>query len=162
MKMMRSQVMVMYFFSLSLFDHNIVQVKTKCILFHVVRVHTPSTLSRLSTLSKLHLLVFKIFTCPVSISNTVLLILSFFPSPSPHFLSPRVHCVCVHRYAFFWGWGGFYLPLLAAGDYCPWDRELQSGLWLEKHLTDEDDVGTFKGSSRSACRCVCSNFERDI
>ncbi|XP_031718420.1 protein-methionine sulfoxide oxidase mical3a isoform X10 [Anarrhichthys ocellatus] len=30
------------------------------------------------------------------------------------------------------------------GDYCPWDRELQSGLWLEKHLTDEDDVGTFK------------------
>ncbi|XP_069385323.1 protein-methionine sulfoxide oxidase mical3a isoform X42 [Paralichthys olivaceus] len=30
------------------------------------------------------------------------------------------------------------------GDYCPWDRELQSGLWLEKHLTDEEDVGTFK------------------
>ncbi|XP_029289447.1 protein-methionine sulfoxide oxidase mical3a isoform X2 [Cottoperca gobio] len=30
------------------------------------------------------------------------------------------------------------------GDYCPWDRELMSGLWLEKHLTDEDDVGTFK------------------
>ncbi|XP_030282403.1 protein-methionine sulfoxide oxidase mical3a isoform X3 [Sparus aurata] len=30
------------------------------------------------------------------------------------------------------------------GDYCPWDRELQSGLWLEKYLTDEEDVGTFK------------------
>ncbi|XP_070828909.1 protein-methionine sulfoxide oxidase mical3a isoform X2 [Chaetodon trifascialis] len=30
------------------------------------------------------------------------------------------------------------------GDYCPWDRELQSGLWLEKHLRDEEDVGTFK------------------
>ncbi|XP_027128944.1 protein-methionine sulfoxide oxidase mical3a isoform X3 [Larimichthys crocea] len=30
------------------------------------------------------------------------------------------------------------------GDYCPWDRELQSGLWLDKHLTDEEDVGTFK------------------
>ncbi|XP_047195830.1 protein-methionine sulfoxide oxidase mical3a isoform X4 [Hippoglossus stenolepis] len=30
------------------------------------------------------------------------------------------------------------------GDYCPWDRELQSGLWLEKHLKDEEDVGTFK------------------
>ncbi|XP_014860807.1 PREDICTED: protein-methionine sulfoxide oxidase mical3a-like isoform X24 [Poecilia mexicana] len=30
------------------------------------------------------------------------------------------------------------------GDYCPWDRELQSGLWLEKHLTDEEDVGKFK------------------
>uniref|UniRef100_A0A3Q1K3U1 F-actin monooxygenase n=1 Tax=Anabas testudineus TaxID=64144 RepID=A0A3Q1K3U1_ANATE len=34
------------------------------------------------------------------------------------------------------------------GDYCPWDRELQSGLWLEKYLTDEEDVSTFKGSSR--------------
>ncbi|XP_013871989.1 protein-methionine sulfoxide oxidase mical3a isoform X12 [Austrofundulus limnaeus] len=30
------------------------------------------------------------------------------------------------------------------GDYCPWDKELQSGLWLEKCLTDEEDVGTFK------------------
>ncbi|KAM4734467.1 protein-methionine sulfoxide oxidase mical3a isoform 30-T33 [Anableps anableps] len=30
------------------------------------------------------------------------------------------------------------------GDYCPWDRELLSGLWLEKHLTDEEDVGKFK------------------
>ncbi|XP_044048106.1 protein-methionine sulfoxide oxidase mical3a isoform X25 [Siniperca chuatsi] len=30
------------------------------------------------------------------------------------------------------------------GDYCPWNRELQSGLWLEKYLTDEEDVGTFK------------------
>ncbi|XP_035982553.1 LOW QUALITY PROTEIN: protein-methionine sulfoxide oxidase mical3a [Fundulus heteroclitus] len=30
------------------------------------------------------------------------------------------------------------------GEYCPWDRELQSGLWLQKHLTDEEDVGKFK------------------
>ncbi|KAM4573202.1 protein-methionine sulfoxide oxidase mical3a isoform 6-T6 [Odontesthes bonariensis] len=30
------------------------------------------------------------------------------------------------------------------GNYCPWDREIQSGLWLEKYLTDEEDVGTFK------------------
>ncbi|XP_070406560.1 protein-methionine sulfoxide oxidase mical3a isoform X6 [Nothobranchius furzeri] len=30
------------------------------------------------------------------------------------------------------------------GDYCPWDTELQSGLWLDKFLTDEEDVGTFK------------------
>ncbi|XP_071382358.1 protein-methionine sulfoxide oxidase mical3a [Centroberyx affinis] len=30
------------------------------------------------------------------------------------------------------------------GEYCPWERELQSGLWLEKYLTDEEDVGTFK------------------
>lgn len=58
--------------------------------------------------------------------------------------------------------GCLCLPLLAAGDYCPWDRELRSGLWLEKYLTDEDDVGTFKGSGRSACWCVCSNFERDL
>ncbi|XP_054633852.1 protein-methionine sulfoxide oxidase mical3a isoform X1 [Dunckerocampus dactyliophorus] len=33
------------------------------------------------------------------------------------------------------------------GDYCPWDRELQSGLWLEKYLTDEDGVGTFKAKN---------------
>ncbi|KAM9815272.1 protein-methionine sulfoxide oxidase mical3a isoform X21 [Syngnathus typhle] len=32
------------------------------------------------------------------------------------------------------------------GDYCPWDRELQSGLWLEC-LTDEDDVCTFKAKN---------------
>ncbi|XP_072241512.1 protein-methionine sulfoxide oxidase mical3a [Leuresthes tenuis] len=30
------------------------------------------------------------------------------------------------------------------GNYCPWDREIQSGLWLEKYLTDEEDVGSFK------------------
>lgn len=57
---------------------------------------------------------------------------------------------------------GLCLPLLAEGDYCPWDRELQSGLWLEKHLTDEEDVtGTFKGSC-GACGCLCSYFGRDI
>ncbi|XP_057691559.1 protein-methionine sulfoxide oxidase mical3a isoform X5 [Corythoichthys intestinalis] len=33
------------------------------------------------------------------------------------------------------------------GDYCPWDRELQSGLWLEKYITDEDDVCTFKAKN---------------
>lgn len=84
--------------------------------------------------------------------------LLFFTFP----LCPLCLCVCmpvcVH---FFWG-GGICLPLLAEGDYCPWDSELQSGRWLEKYLTDEEDVGTFKGSSRRACGCVCSNFERDI
>ncbi|XP_062318228.1 protein-methionine sulfoxide oxidase mical3a isoform X7 [Osmerus eperlanus] len=30
------------------------------------------------------------------------------------------------------------------GEYCPWEHELQSGLWLEKHLVDEEDTGTFK------------------
>ncbi|XP_051952738.1 protein-methionine sulfoxide oxidase mical3a-like [Xyrauchen texanus] len=30
-----------------------------------------------------------------------------------------------------------------AGEYFPWQREIQSGLWLE-NLTDEEDTGTFK------------------
>ena len=72
-------------------------------------------------------------------------------------------CLCVYVYLFCVVFLlGLCLPLLAEGDYCPWDRELQLGLWLEKYLTDEEDVGTFKGSSRPACRCVCSNFERDM
>ncbi|KAM9571980.1 protein-methionine sulfoxide oxidase mical3a-like isoform 12-T12 [Salvelinus alpinus] len=29
------------------------------------------------------------------------------------------------------------------GEYCPWERELQSGVWLE-NLKDEEDTGTFK------------------
>ncbi|XP_055789936.1 protein-methionine sulfoxide oxidase mical3a-like isoform X18 [Salvelinus fontinalis] len=29
------------------------------------------------------------------------------------------------------------------GEYCPWERELQSGIWLE-NLKDEEDTGTFK------------------
>ncbi|XP_041967316.1 protein-methionine sulfoxide oxidase mical3a isoform X20 [Alosa sapidissima] len=29
------------------------------------------------------------------------------------------------------------------GEYCPWERELQSGLWLES-LADEEDICTFK------------------
>jgi len=33
----------------------------------------------------------------------------------------------------------------------PWERELQSGLWLE-NLTNEEDTGKFKGSD--ACGCV--------
>lgn len=77
-------------------------------------------------------------------------------------------CLCVYVCVYLYVgvcvflWLGVCLPLLAEGDYCPWDRELQSGLWLEKYLTDEEDVGTFKGSGRTACGCVCSNFERDI
>ncbi|MEQ2256145.1 hypothetical protein ILYODFUR_021398 [Ilyodon furcidens] len=48
---------------------------------------------------------------------------------------------CIYVYYFVLG---VCLPLLSEGDYCPWDKELQSGLWLEKHLTDEEDVGKFK------------------
>lgn len=44
----------------------------------------------------------------------------------------------------------FWRPLLPEGDYCPWNQELQSGLWLEKFLSEEEDVATFKGSSRRA------------
>nr|XP_054589636.1 protein-methionine sulfoxide oxidase mical3a isoform X10 [Nothobranchius furzeri] len=38
------------------------------------------------------------------------------------------------------------------GDYCPWDTELQSGLWLDKFLTDEEDVGTFKAPAHTSTR----------
>ncbi|CAH2276459.1 -methionine sulfoxide oxidase MICAL3 isoform X2 [Pelobates cultripes] len=32
------------------------------------------------------------------------------------------------------------------GEYCPWEREIQQGLWLER-ITDEDTVGTFKAGN---------------
>lgn len=75
----------------------------------------------------------------------------------------HIQCTCMYlsvSFSFFDLFlGGLCLPLLTEGDYWPWDRELQSGLWLEKYLTDEEDVGTFKGSNGSACGCVCSYFE---
>lgn len=40
---------------------------------------------------------------------------------------------------------------MTAGEYLPWERELQSGLWLES-LANEEDTGNFKGSD--ACGCV--------
>lgn len=40
---------------------------------------------------------------------------------------------------------------MTAGEYLPWERELQSGLWLES-LANEEDTGIFKGSD--ACGCV--------
>lgn len=42
------------------------------------------------------------------------------------------------------GWGVFLVPSCAEGEYSPWERELQQGLWLHR-ITDEDTVGTFKG-----------------
>ncbi|KYO36634.1 hypothetical protein Y1Q_0024320 [Alligator mississippiensis] len=32
------------------------------------------------------------------------------------------------------------------GEYCPWERELQQGLWLQ-HLSNEEDMGTFKAGN---------------
>ncbi|NWX46465.1 MICA3 monooxygenase, partial [Steatornis caripensis] len=32
------------------------------------------------------------------------------------------------------------------GEYCPWERELQQGLWLH-HLSNEEDTGTFKAGN---------------
>ncbi|NXY43172.1 MICA3 monooxygenase, partial [Ceuthmochares aereus] len=32
------------------------------------------------------------------------------------------------------------------GEYCPWESELQQGLWLE-HLSNEEDMGTFKAGN---------------
>lgn len=40
---------------------------------------------------------------------------------------------------------------MTAGEYLPWERELQSGLWLES-LANEEDTGIFKGSD--ACGCL--------
>ncbi|NWI65636.1 MICA3 monooxygenase, partial [Todus mexicanus] len=32
------------------------------------------------------------------------------------------------------------------GEYCPWDKELQQGLWLQR-LSNEEDMGTFKAGN---------------
>ena len=80
----------------------------------------------------------------VSPSSVSLIISS---SPLTPCVSPPAH-LC-------WVLLGLCLPLLVEGEYCPWEHELQSGLWLEKHLVDEEDTGTFKGSS-SAWGCVCT------
>ncbi|XP_073506520.1 F-actin-monooxygenase MICAL3 isoform X4 [Phyllobates terribilis] len=37
-------------------------------------------------------------------------------------------------------------PSSEEGEYCPWERELQQGLWLQR-ISDEDAVGTFKAGN---------------
>ncbi|XP_072256107.1 F-actin-monooxygenase MICAL3 isoform X16 [Pyxicephalus adspersus] len=37
-------------------------------------------------------------------------------------------------------------PSSEEGEYCPWERELQQGLWLHR-ITDEDTVGNFKAGN---------------
>lgn len=40
---------------------------------------------------------------------------------------------------------GCVLPSAVEGEYNPWERELQQGLWLQR-LSDEEDSGTHKGT----------------
>ncbi|KAF1667765.1 [F-actin]-monooxygenase MICAL3, partial [Aptenodytes patagonicus] len=39
------------------------------------------------------------------------------------------------------------------GEYCPWERELQQGLWLQR-LSNEEDTGTFKAGNLSLQQIV--------
>lgn len=52
-------------------------------------------------------------------------------------------CVCTHCVS-----GvkcGCVLPSAVEGEYNPWERELQQGLWLQR-LSDEEDSGTHQGT----------------
>lgn len=146
------------FFSHSWCDYNTLHVKTLnvCFLWCVLSLLHKAPLPFYRSLFHMECLCVKY--CP---HHPLLLSALFFPSSllfhmSNVFVCECVCvCICVHVL-------GIFLPLLAEGDYCPWDKELQSGLWLEKYLTDEEDIGTFKGSSRSACGCVCINSECDV
>ncbi|XP_053318439.1 F-actin-monooxygenase MICAL3 isoform X18 [Spea bombifrons] len=40
------------------------------------------------------------------------------------------------------------------GEYCPWERELQQGMWLQR-LSDEDTVGTFKAGNLKLQQALC-------
>lgn len=164
MKTRRNRVMVNLFFPLGAILEDWEQQQFP---FSVCLHPCPVSICPFQDNSELLLLFMEIcFMCSVTVSHIVLLIPCFFPPflpPPLHYVPPCPLCctyVCI-CFFFFFLWG-LCLPLLAEGDYCPWDRELQSGLWLEKYLTDEEDVGTFKGSSRTACGCVCSNSECDF
>lgn len=49
-------------------------------------------------------------------------------------------CTCVSGVIY-----GCVVPSAVEGEYCPWESELQQGLWLQR-LSDEEDTGTFKGT----------------
>lgn len=57
-------------------------------------------------------------------------------------LSPSIACVCTRVSGVLYG---CVVPSAVEGEYCPWERELQQGLWLQ-HLSNEEDTGTFKGT----------------
>lgn len=70
----------------------------------------------------------------VSLSDSVLsLSLSFCLS---------ITCVCKRVSGVIYG---CVVPSAVEGEYCPWEKELQQGLWLQ-HLSNEEDTGTFKGT----------------
>lgn len=49
-------------------------------------------------------------------------------------------CSCVSGVIY-----GCMVPSAVEGEYCPWESELQQGLWLQR-LSNEEDTGTFKGT----------------
>lgn len=101
------------------------------------------------------------FTCHCKVIVFIIFSISLPPSSSPplsHHVSPFLcvwrlclnafvsfPCVCVLLC-------GRCLPQLVEGEYCPWEQELQSGIWLE-NLQDEEDTCRFKGST-TACGWV--------
>lgn len=57
-------------------------------------------------------------------------------------LSLSIACVCTRMSGVIYG---CVVPSAVEGEYCPWERELQQGLWLQR-LSNEEDTGTFKGT----------------
>lgn len=56
--------------------------------------------------------------------------------------SLSIACVCTRVSGVIYG---CVVPSAVEGEYCPWERELQQGLWLQR-LSNEEDTGTFKGT----------------
>lgn len=45
---------------------------------------------------------------------------------------------------------GCLAPPAVEGEYCPWDRELLQGQWLQ-HLSKEEEMGTCEGTRLASC-----------
>lgn len=65
---------------------------------------------------------------------------NFLLSDSLSFPSLCIICVCASDAIY-----GGVAPPAVEGEYYPWARELQQGLWLQR-LSNEEDTGTFKGT----------------
>lgn len=59
-------------------------------------------------------------------------------------LSLSLHCLCMYTRVSDVIYG-CVVPSAVEGEYCPWEKELQQGLWLQR-LSNEEDTGTFKGT----------------